>query len=47
MKEIAELMAGELEIDQDNQGLLIPSNGGATFLVAFLNSPFTGVCQKI
>ena len=29
------------------QGLLIPSNGGATFLVAFLNSPFTGVCQKI
>ena len=29
------------------QGLLIPSNGGATFLVTFLNSPFTGVCQKI
>ena len=29
------------------QGLLIPSNGGATFLVTFLNGPFTGVCQKI
>ena len=29
------------------QGLLIPTNGGATFLVADLNRPFTGVCQKI
>ena len=32
---------------RSTQGLLIPSNGGATFLVTFLNSPFTGVCQKI
>ena len=29
------------------QGLLIPTNGGATFLVTDLNGPFTGVCQKI
>jgi len=29
------------------QGLLIPTNGGATFLVTDLNRPFTGVCQKV
>ena len=29
------------------QGLLIPTNGAATFLVSFINQPVTGVCQKI
>ena len=29
------------------QGLLIPTNGAATFLVSFINAPFTGVCQQI